>query len=100
HLTLLRERTAFTEIYAAEQRESGTQVAFKALRPELSSAERELFLDAAQALLALEHPNIVRVLEVGQASSEDIDFPYLVVEHTSYQTLRQIHPIGSSLAPS
>lgn len=100
HLTLLRERTAFTEIYAAEQHESGTQVAFKALRPELSNEERELFLDAAQTLLALEHPHITRVLEAGQSNDEDANFPYLVVEHISDMTLRQLHPIGSSLAPA
>jgi WD40 repeat protein len=109
HLTRLRERTAFTEIYTAEQEQGETeqeqdeaapQVDFKALRPELSTQERELFLDAAQALLALTHPNITRVLEVGQATSGENSFPYLVVEHISDQTLRQLHPIGASLAPA
>lgn len=100
HLTRLRERTAFTEIYAAEQNESGTLVAFKALRPELSDEERALFLEAAQGLLALAHPHIARVLETGQATSEEVDFLYLVVEHISEQTLRQLHPIGTALAPA
>lgn len=100
HLTLLRERTAFTEIYRAEQSESGTQVSFKALRPELSTEEQEHFLEAAQALLELEHPNITRVIEVGQADNEDAGFPYIVVEHISEQTLRQLHPIGERLSPA
>lgn len=99
-LTRLHERTAFTEIYAAERAISGTQVAFKALRPELSEEELERFLDAAQALLDLVHPNTARVLEVGQASDEDNSFPYLAVEYISDQTLRQIHPIGTCLSPA
>lgn len=99
-LTRLHERTAFTEIYVAEEIEAGTQVAFKALRPELSLEEREAFLGAAQELLTLSHPHITRVLEVGQVDDEENSFPYLVVEHVSDQTLRQIHPIGTALAPA
>lgn len=100
HLTRLHERTAFTEIYDAEQSASSTQVAFKALRPELSPAEQRLFLEAAQALLTLVHPHITRVLDVGLANDENHQFPYLVVEHTSTQTLRQLYPIGATLAPA
>lgn len=99
HLTRLRERTAFTEVYTAAEDESGTRVDFKVLQPELSSEERELFLDAAKTLLTITHPHIARVLEVGQATYEGENFPFLVVEHSSNQTLRLLHSIGSSLAP-
>lgn len=96
-LVHLQERTAFTEIYSAEQDETATPASFKRLRVKLSTGERALFLAAAQAFLAFTHPHIIRVIEVGEAAAEGAPFLYLVLEQVADQTLRQLHPPGTSL---
>ncbi len=99
-LTLLLERTAFAEIYSAEQINSETVVTFKTLQVELSLEELDLFLNAAQSLLTLVHPHILQVIEVGKANDDrGNSFPFLAITHVSDQTLRHLYPIGSFLPP-
>ncbi len=96
-LTRLLSRTAFTEVYLAEQGVLGKEVMFKVLWTELSEDESERFLNAAQGFPALVHPHLLPIQEVSRASDGEKDFLFLVMEFVSNETLRQIHPIGGSL---
>ena len=59
-------------VYRARQRGLGRLVAVKVLRATDSSGnERSRFQQEAEAIAALQHPNIVQVYEVGQADDRD-----------------------------
>jgi len=90
-------RTAFADIYFAEHIFLGTEVAIKVLRVDLSEADTENFLSAARTLISLEHPYIIRVLEVGGGTDLGSDSPFLVIEFAPNGTLRRLHPISSRL---
>jgi serine/threonine protein kinase/TolB-like protein len=75
------------EVYLAEDTRSGRKVALKVL-PELLTRDRERvlrFQQEARAALALNHPNIVTIYEVGQADSRH----FIANELIQGQTLRQ-----------
>jgi eukaryotic-like serine/threonine-protein kinase len=65
-------------VYKARQVRLGRQVALKMILAgaHAGSAERERFRREAQAVAALQHPNIVQVYEVGEVD----DCPYLAFE--------------------
>lgn len=67
----------FAVVYSALDEELNRNVAIKVARPEflISIEKRQLYIDEARALAALDHPNIVPVYDVG--SSEQ--FPCFVV---------------------
>ncbi|HLY25341.1 MAG TPA: protein kinase [Aggregatilineales bacterium] len=67
-------------VYKATDRQTGGHVAVKLLRPEILAQQPELlvrFTREAEALRALDHPNIVKVL----ATLEEGDRHYLVMEY-------------------
>jgi tetratricopeptide (TPR) repeat protein len=68
----------------------GTEVALKLLHPHLTEEGpfRERFEREARAGLAVHHPNVVRVLDVGQGPGAGE--PFLVMERVGGQTLSQL----------
>ena len=96
-LTRLLGRTAFAEVYLAEQSTPAIEVVFKVLWTELAEDESETFLNAAQGFSALIHPHLLPVQKVGKASDGEKSFLFLIVDYASHETLRDLHPIGVSL---
>lgn len=66
-LIALRARGGMAEVWEAEDRVRGERVALKRILPELASdpSLSQLFLDEASIASRLEHPAIVRLLDVG-----------------------------------
>jgi len=64
-------RGAMAEVYLAEQASLQRRVAVKVLKPELAADEREArrFVQAAQSVARLKHPNIVQVYDVAQRTA-------------------------------
>ena len=58
-----------SRVYLAVQRTFGSAVAIKVLSPEAGQAARQSFLAEGELARGLDHPNIVRVLDVGEADS-------------------------------
>lgn len=75
-------------VYEAQNTWTKRLVALKVLRPELAADESLMrrFVLEAQAATAIEHPNIVEVLDMGQAG--DSGTLYIVHEYLSGPTLR------------
>ena len=73
-------------MYAAEH--DGRPVAVKVLHDELALSEqqRRRFLREADALAAVEHPNVVRILDAG---TNDDGCPYLVMDRIDGETLAE-----------
>lgn len=63
-------------------------VAVKTLIPEhAANVElRSMMLDEAKIVMAIDHPNVVRTLEVGQL----FDMPYLVLEYVAGESVEQL----------
>lgn len=76
---------ATARVYLAEDAETGGVVAVKMFAPAVREREqmRERFLREADALRAIDHPNVVRVLDAGEVDSA----PYLVMEALLGETL-------------
>jgi len=74
------------EVYLANDK-MGRKVALKILNPRLSNDERGVarFLREAEAVLALNHPNIVTVYDIGRADSTH----YIASELIEGQSLRE-----------
>jgi hypothetical protein len=81
------------EVYRATDTRLGRQVAIKVLPPEFSADRDRLirFAHEARAASSLNHPNLVTILEVGQAES----YPYIAMELVDGVTLRSILDAGS-----
>jgi predicted Ser/Thr protein kinase len=76
-------------VYKARQIDLDRTVALKILSPRLAVADPEFprrFAREAQALATLDHPNIVRVHEMGR----EADLCYLVMEHVDGVNLREL----------
>lgn len=65
------------EVWSA-RKDNGERVAIKLLRADLDPADHQLFVDEARTALVLEHPNIVRTYDVGDAS--ELGYYYIVME--------------------
>jgi len=68
-------------VYRAWQRQARREVAIKIIKPGawVTAAERQRFLLEAQSLAGLEHPNIVRIYDVGTYEGE----PYFSMEYAA-----------------
>ncbi len=87
-------RGGFAEVYLGEHIYLKTQVAIKILQIKVSNEDdMKGFLQEAQTIAHLIHPNIVRVTDFGV----DGETPYLVMDYASNGTLRQRHPKGTIL---
>ncbi|HEU0031931.1 MAG TPA: serine/threonine-protein kinase [Kofleriaceae bacterium] len=78
-------RGATSEVFAAEHRFLGDPVALKLLKPDLADdARTTAFVIEAMQIRAIEHPNVVRVLDVGRS---DHGSAYLVMERVDGESL-------------
>jgi serine/threonine protein kinase len=84
-------------VHRAQPLDGGPEVAIKILRPQFASdpALRRRFAREADLARRLDHPSIVRVLDVGETAGA----PYLVLELVRAQTLRQILDREGALQP-
>ena len=78
-------RGGMGSVYAAWDPDLGRRVALKVLHPGSSSngSKRARMLREARALAQLNHPNVVRVYELGETD----EFPYLVMELVDGESL-------------
>ena len=75
------------KVYLATAVVGGRQVALKVLRAELSADEnlRHRFRREARAAAEMQHPNLVQVLDLGDADGRD----YLVIQYVDGETLEK-----------
>lgn len=76
----------FAEVYLGEHLHLGTQAAIKILHSQLTRKDLDDFLIEAQRIARLDHSNIVRTLDFGVDSTENV--PYLIMEYAPKGTLR------------
>src|SRR3954454_5575006 len=76
-------------VYRAHDLRLNTDIALKVLWPQLAAQATfvQRFRREAQALARLNHPNIVRLFELGE--DHDLNLYYLVLEYMSGGSLRQ-----------
>src|SRR5689334_17788543 len=89
HYRILRRlgKGGMGEVLLAEDtKQHGRKVALKVLPPELTRSESRLrrFKQEARAILALNHPNILTIYEIGQTA----DSYYIATEYIEGETLR------------
>jgi eukaryotic-like serine/threonine-protein kinase len=94
HLIRLLGEGSFSEVYLGEHIYSGSEVAIKILQAQVKGADLPSFLNEAQTIARLNHPNIIQVLEFGVQG----DVPFLVMTYAPHGTLRQRHVRGSILS--
>jgi eukaryotic-like serine/threonine-protein kinase len=84
-------RGGMGEVYLAEDIRLGRQVALKLLPSEFTadSSRVRRFAQEARAASALNHPNIITIHEIGEASTENGATHYIVEEYVEGETLRQ-----------
>ena len=87
-----------TTVYLAHDRKQDRQVALKLLHPELAAdrALAERWLAAARLALAVRHPNVVAVYEVG----EEAGSVFAVLEYAPGASLRELLDYQRALPPA
>jgi serine/threonine-protein kinase len=88
---------ASAHVYLADDVSLHRRVAIKVLHPALAgdAAFLKRFRAEAQAVAALNHPNILQVYDWGEQGGE----PYLVLEYLAGGSLRQVYDTGVLLTP-
>ncbi|MEQ8725277.1 MAG: serine/threonine-protein kinase [Sandaracinaceae bacterium] len=108
-LTRLIAAGGMGAVFEAEDEEAGRQVALKLLHPELTSERdvRRRFRRESSVLLALDHPSIVRLLDVGASDDEllfsvmellDGETLYERLEASGAMSARALLPIVDGMA--
>ncbi len=79
------------EVYLGEDSLLKRKVALKLLPAEFTTDAGRVrrFVQEARAASALNHPNIITIYEIGEASAEDGGMHYIVTEYVEGETLRQ-----------
>ncbi|MBC7723591.1 MAG: protein kinase [Burkholderiaceae bacterium] len=79
-------------VFEATDADDGQQIAVKILHPQLSRSlqARTDFLEEGRRTAFLRHPNIVAVLDLGVAESEDDDRAWIALERAAGSTLAEI----------
>ena len=93
-LVRLLGQGGFADVYLGEHIYLHTYAAIKVLHAQLTEETMGGFLNEAQTIGRLRHPNIIRELDFGVQNST----PYLVMDYTPKGTLRRLHPKGSRLS--
>lgn len=101
-LVVLSSSGANTAIYVAEDTQTGRTVTLKLLRPRLAAAPsfRSAFDETMRGVAALSHPNIAAVYDWGMAAVGDTSTAYVVIEHLTGGSLRDLFDRGRRLSPS
>src|SRR6266566_2579752 len=94
-LLRLLVRLSFADVYLGEHVSLNNPVVLRVFRIALLDKDSEDFLREAQILASLDHPHIVRILDVAVEGG----VPYVVIDNISHKTLRHRHPPGTRLAP-
>ena len=86
------------DVYEAEHLVLGRPVALKVLKPALAAddAVRERFLREPRLAAAIRHPNIVPILDAGEADGR----PYIAMEYIEGTTLRELLDSRGRLSPA
>jgi eukaryotic-like serine/threonine-protein kinase len=92
-LTHLLGQGGFGDVYLGQHIYLNTQAAIKVLLEQMTAQDFQSLLKEAQMVATLKHPHILRVLEFGL----DHATPFLVMEYASRGTLRQCHPLGTTV---
>ena len=92
-LTRLLGSGGFAEVYLGEHLRLKTLAAIKVLHARLAGEDVGGFLNEAQTIARLEHPNIVRVFDYDVQDGT----AFLVMSYAANGTLRQRHPKGIPL---
>lgn len=87
-LARLLGRSRFAEVYLGTHLSWNIPVAIKVLNWRYTSEGAGKFLDQACTLAQLEHPHIVRILDMGIEEHT----PYMVMNYAPYGTLRECYP--------
>lgn len=80
----------FADVYLGEHQYLKTQAAIKVLQGSVNALEVQSFMQEAETVARLAHPNIVRVLEFGMDGAS----LYLVMDYAPGGTLQDRHPRG------
>ncbi len=80
----------FAHSYLCQYQSS--QVRVEVQRPPLMNDMREDFIAQVQALMKLDHPNILRLRDAGIDNSN----PFLVTDYVPFLTLRQVYKSGAA----
>ncbi len=81
------------DVYLGEHVSRHTPAVLRVFHVVLRGEDHEDFLNEVQALARLDHPHILHVLDV----SVEVGIPFVVLDTTSLETMRQRHPHGSRL---
>src|SRR5579883_477078 len=94
HYRLIRVlfRSGFADVYQGEHIYLNRSVAVKVLHVHLVQQEFPSFLQEAQTIAHLTHPNIIQVLDFGIEGT-----PYLVMAYLPLGSLRERHPPGTRI---
>ena len=89
-------------VFDARDDESGRTVTLKLVRPKLAASPsfREQFDESMRGVAALSHPNIAAVYDWGIARVGDLSTAYVVNEHLTGGSLRDMFDRGRRLSPS
>ena len=89
-------------VFDARDDESGRTVTLKLVRPKLAASPsfRERFDESMRGVAALSHPNIAAVYDWGIARVGDSSTAYVVNEHLTGGSLRDMFDRGRRLSPS
>ena len=96
HVRSLLGKGAMAEVYLATDRRNGKKVALKVLPSGFGDADARLrrFAREADAIAAMNHPNVVAIYEVGKYNRT----PFIAMEYVDGPTLREVLAAGP-LAP-
>ncbi len=86
------EQTRFVHIYLAQHMYQRTQMLIEVFQPPLQDDLREQFLTQARALMMLEHPNILRLRDVGVQHH----YPFVAADYIAYRSFKQVYPQGTT----
>ena len=91
-----------SEVHGGRDVRLGRDVAIKVLRADLARDPQFQirFRREAQNAAALNHPAIVAVYDTGEAPSDDVPLPYIVMEYVAGRTLRDIVKAEGPMEPS
>ena len=89
-------------VFDARDDESGRTVTLKLVRPKLAASPsfRDQFDESMRGVAALSHPNIAAVYDWGIARVGDLSTAYVVNEHLTGGSLRDMFDRGRRLSPS